>query len=60
MRFDVLTIFPRIFDSYLNESLFKRAIRNGIVDIRIHNLRDFSSDTKHHKVDDKPFGGGPG
>ena len=60
MRFDVITIFPRIFDSYLNESLFKRAAKSGIVDIRVHDLRKYSSDKKHHKVDDKPFGGGPG
>ena len=60
MRFDVITIFPRIFDSYLNESLFKRAVKSGIVDIRVHDLRKYSSDKRHHKVDDKPFGGGPG
>src|SRR3989344_6406287 len=60
MRFDVITIFPRIFDSYLNESLFKRAVKSGIVDIRGHDLRKYSSDKKHRKVDDKPFGGGPG
>jgi len=59
MRFDVVTIFPYIFDSYFGESLFKRAQKNGIVKISIHNLRDFTSD-KHRKVDDKPFGGGPG
>ncbi len=60
MRFDVITIFPNIFDSYLGESLFKRAAKNGLVDIRVHDLRKYSTDKKHHKVDDKPFGGGPG
>lgn len=59
MRFDIITIFPKIFDSYLNESLFKRARDKGIVKIFTHNLRNFTND-KHKKVDDKPFGGGPG
>jgi tRNA (guanine37-N1)-methyltransferase len=60
MRFDVITIFPHIFDSYLGESLFRRAIQSGVVDVRIHDLRKYSADKKHRKVDDKPFGGGPG
>lgn len=59
MQFDIVTIFPHIFDSYLNESLIKRARAKKIIDIKIHNLRDFTHD-KHKKVDDKPFGGGPG
>jgi tRNA (guanine37-N1)-methyltransferase len=59
MRFDILTIFPDIFDSYLSESLFKRAQKNKLVSVRTHNIRDFTDD-KHHKVDDRPFGGGPG
>ncbi|MBI5079370.1 tRNA (guanosine(37)-N1)-methyltransferase TrmD [Candidatus Wolfebacteria bacterium] len=59
MRFDIITIFPEIFDSYLNESILKRAQKNKLIDIKIHNLRDFTKD-KHHKVDDRPFGGGPG
>jgi len=59
IEFDVLTIFPKIFDSYLGESLFKRAIKNGLVKIGTINLRNFSDD-KHQKVDDRPFGGGPG
>jgi tRNA (guanine37-N1)-methyltransferase len=59
MQFDVITIFPKIFDSYLNESLFKRARAKKLIDIKVHDLRDFSRD-KHRKVDDKPFGGGPG
>lgn len=59
MRFHVLTIFPDIFDSYINESLFKRAKKNKIVSITTYNIRDFTND-KHNKVDDRPFGGGPG
>lgn len=59
MRFDILTIFPTIFDSYLRTSLIQRAIKKKLIQIWIHNLRDFTTD-KHHKVDDRPFGGGPG
>ncbi|MDP3956667.1 MAG: tRNA (guanosine(37)-N1)-methyltransferase TrmD [bacterium] len=59
MRFDIITIFPKIFDSYFNESLFKRAQKNKILKIFAHNLRDFTLD-KHRKVDDSPYGGGPG
>jgi tRNA (guanine37-N1)-methyltransferase len=58
-RFHLVTIFPKIFDSYLKESFFKRAKKNGLLAITPHNLRDFAND-KHHKVDDRPFGGGPG
>jgi len=59
MRFDVLTLFPGIFDGYLQKSLLKLAIQRGLVDIRLWNIRDYSAD-KHQKVDDRPFGGGPG
>ena len=59
MRFDIITIFPNIFDSYFNESMIKRARAKKLVDIRIHDLRKFSRD-KHKKVDDRPYGGGPG
>jgi tRNA (guanine37-N1)-methyltransferase len=59
LRFTFLTIFPHIFDSYLNESLFKRAQKAKLVDWKVLNLRDFTKD-KHHKVDDRVFGGGPG
>jgi len=59
MRFHVLTIFPEIFDSYINESLFKRARAEKIVAIKTYDLRSFTKD-KHKKVDDRPFGGGPG
>ena len=59
MVFDIITIFPHIFDSYFSESIIKRAQKKGLVKIKIHNLRDYTSD-KHKTVDDKPYGGGPG
>jgi tRNA (guanine37-N1)-methyltransferase len=59
MRIDVLTIFPMMFAPVLNESIIKRAQAKGKVTILVHNLRDFSDDL-HRKVDDRPFGGGPG
>ena len=59
MRFDVLTLFPEIFQGYLGQSLLKRAIEAGLVDVRLHDIRDWSK-TKHNTVDDRPFGGGPG
>lgn len=59
MRFDVLTLFPDMFPGYLGQSLLKLAIQNGLVDVNLHNIRDWSTD-KHKSVDDRPFGGGPG
>ena len=59
MRFDVLTLFPEIFQGYLGQSLLNRAIQAGLVDVRLHNIRDWSKG-KHNTVDDRPFGGGPG
>ncbi len=59
MRFDVLTLFPGIFDGYLNQSLLKKAREAGLVDVLLHDIRQWSRD-KHKKVDDRPFGGGPG
>ncbi len=59
MRVDVITIFPKMFEPVINESIIKRAQRKGKVRIYIHNLRDYSGD-KHRKVDDRPFGGGSG
>jgi tRNA (guanine37-N1)-methyltransferase len=59
MRFDVLTLFPDIFQGYLGQSLLKRAIQAGLVDVRLHDIRDWSQG-KHNEVDDRPFGGGPG
>ncbi len=59
MRFDILTIFPKIFDSYLKESIIKRAIERKLIKIVVHDIRKFSKD-RHQKVDDVPFGGGAG
>ncbi len=59
MRFHIITIFPNIFKGFLEESLLKKAIDKGIVEVHLHNLRDFTTD-KHKTVDDRPFGGGPG
>src|SRR5437764_152758 len=59
MRFDVLTLFPEIFQGYLGQSLLKKAIDASLVDVQLHDIRRWSRD-KHHKVDDRPFGGGPG
>jgi len=59
MKFDIVTIFPEIFDSYLGESIIGRAIKDKLISVRAWNLRDFSVD-RHKKVDDRPYGGGPG
>ena len=59
MRFDVLTLFPEMFPGYLGQSLLKLAIERGLVDVQLHNIRDWTHD-KHQSVDDRPFGGGPG
>lgn len=59
MRFDVLTLFPEIFTGYFTQSLLKLAIEKGLVEILLWNLRDWAKG-KHHSVDDRPFGGGPG
>lgn len=59
MQIEVLTLFPRIFEGPLDESILKRARDRGLVNIRVHNLRDFTHD-KHRVVDDKPYGGAPG
>ena len=59
MRFDVLTLFPEMFPGYLGQSLLKLAIDRGLVDVRLHNIRDWAED-RHKSVDDRPYGGGPG
>jgi tRNA (guanine37-N1)-methyltransferase len=59
MRIDIITLFPEICRAPLNESMMKRAQENGVIELRIHNLRDWTND-KHHVVDDAPFGGGQG
>jgi tRNA (guanine37-N1)-methyltransferase len=59
-RFDILTIFPHILDSYFNETILKRAQEKRLIKITTHDLRKFSVDKKHRKVDGRAFGGGPG
>lgn len=59
MRFDILTLFPALFDSYLEQSLLKKALDAGLVDIHRWNFRDWATD-RHKSVDDTPYGGGPG
>ena len=59
MRFDVLTLFPDIFQGYFTQSILKLALDAGLVEIHLWNIRDWAKG-KHKKVDDRPFGGGPG
>jgi len=59
MDFDIITIFPDFFKSFLKESLIKQAIENDLIKVNIHNLRDFADDP-HQVIDDRPFGGGFG
>ena len=59
MRFDIITIFPEMFDGPFKHSILKRAQSKGLAEIHIHNLRDYSGN-KHRKVDDYPFGGDAG
>ncbi|MEA1936559.1 MAG: tRNA (guanosine(37)-N1)-methyltransferase TrmD [Patescibacteria group bacterium] len=59
MQFEIITIFPKIFDSYFNESILARARKEKLIKINTHNLRDYTSD-KHKTVDDTPYGGGAG
>lgn len=59
IRFDVLTLFPGIFDGYVKQSLLEDAIQAGIVQVHTWNIRDWTQN-KHQRVDDRPFGGGPG
>lgn len=59
MRIDILTLFPEMFTGVLSASMLGRAQANGLIDIRVHNIRDYT-DNKHRKADDYPFGGGAG
>ena len=59
MRFDILTLFPDIFSGYLTQSILNKAIEKQLVGVDVHNLRDWA-EGPHNKVDDRPFGGGPG
>ncbi len=59
MRFDILTLFPEMFDGIFDVSILKRAQEKGLVEIHLHNIRDYATD-KHHRVDDYPFSGESG
>src|SRR4051812_14773496 len=59
MRFDIVTIFPKMIEAPLAEGIVARAIARGLLDVRVHDLREFTTD-RHRVVDDVPFGGGPG
>ncbi len=59
MQFDVFTLLPEVFPSYLNSSILKRAQENGYIQVDVHNIRDWTHD-KHHVTDDTPYGGGGG
>jgi tRNA (guanine37-N1)-methyltransferase len=58
-KFDIITIFPEIFNFYFKESIISKGVEKGLLEINVHDLRSWSKD-KHKKVDDKPFGGGLG
>jgi len=60
MRIDIITLFPEMFDGPFSHSIIKRAKEKNLVDIHLHQLRDYSPDKKHHKVDDYAFSGGAG
>ncbi len=60
MRIDLITLFPDMATGFLNESMLARAQEKGLVEIKVHDLRQWSNDPKHRTVDDRPFGGGPG
>ncbi|KAF0217585.1 MAG: hypothetical protein FD174_3264 [Geobacteraceae bacterium] len=59
MKFDILTLFPGMFDGPFAESIIRRAVDNGLIDIRLHNIRDYAFD-RHKTTDDYPYGGGAG
>jgi tRNA (guanine37-N1)-methyltransferase len=59
MRIDFVTIFPRMFDAFLAEGVIARGVKQGLLDIRVHDLREYASD-KHRSTDDEAYGGGPG
>jgi tRNA (guanine37-N1)-methyltransferase len=59
MQFEVFTVLPEVFPPYLESSILKRAIERGMIDVRVHNIRDYTHD-KHHTTDDTPYGGGGG
>jgi tRNA (guanine37-N1)-methyltransferase len=60
MLFDILTLFPSMFDGVFSDSIINRAIQKGIISIELHNIRDYSDDKQHNTVDDYPYGGDAG
>ena len=59
MRFDFVTIFPRMFEAFVNEGVIARGIKQELLDVRVHDLRDYATD-RHRSTDDEAYGGGPG
>ena len=59
MRFDILTLFPAMFPGYMSQSILNKSIQRGLVEIHVHNMRDWAKG-RHNKIDDTPYGGGPG
>ena len=59
MHFDVFTLFPGVIQPYLDSSILQRAKENGLIQVALHNIRDWTSD-RHHVTDDAPYGGGGG
>jgi len=59
VKFDIVTIFPKMVDAGLSEGVVARGIASGVLDVQVHDLRDFTTD-RHRSVDDVPYGGGPG
>ena len=59
MQFDVFSLLPEVFSPYLNSSILQRARQHGLIDVRVHNIRDYATN-KHHVTDDEPYGGGGG
>jgi tRNA (guanine37-N1)-methyltransferase len=59
MKFDIFTLFPEVFQPYLDASIIKRARAGGLIDVNLHNIRDWAAD-RHHTTDDMPYGGGGG
>jgi tRNA (guanine37-N1)-methyltransferase len=59
MRFDILTLFPEMFPGYTGQSILNKSIERGLVEVHVHNMRDWAKG-RHHKIDDTPYGGGSG
>ena len=59
VHFEVFTLFPEVFEPYLQTSILQRARQNNLISVQIHNIRDWTTD-RHHVTDDEPYGGGGG